>query len=198
MAMSVFSAVQVEQGATRPLQQPLCPPGVFPIDCSFLRVYGCTVVVCFYYFLFIFSFIFWWKSEQRSGPSHRRGCAAPYRRALTSPLRAQDMNIPPIMNLASASQVVNRFLAACCDECVTTTHLDACIHCHESWPAWGLQNTGKEALPFALGLVQKKTQKKKTNKSNAQSSTCLPNGHESIIFKDVHQYHPRPPTGFAS
>jgi len=38
------------------------------------------------------------------------------------------MSAPPIMNLASASRVVNRFLAAGCDESVTTTHLDACPH----------------------------------------------------------------------
>ena len=60
------------------------------------------------------------------------------------------MSVPPVMNLASASQVVNRFLAAGCDECVTTTHLDACPHSHKSCPAWGLPNTGKEAVRRCL------------------------------------------------
>jgi hypothetical protein len=77
-------------------------------------------------------------------------CAAPYHRAITSPLLAQDMNIPPIMDLASASQVINRYLAACCDKCMTTTHLDACPHCHKSCPAWGLPNTSKDAIHRCL------------------------------------------------
>lgn len=54
------------------------------------------------------------------------------------------------MDLASASRVVNRYLAACCDECVTTMHLDACPHCHESCPAWGLPTTGKDAVRRCL------------------------------------------------
>ncbi len=54
------------------------------------------------------------------------------------------------MNVTSTSQVVNRFLAAGCDECVTTTHLGACPHSHKSCPAWGLPNTGKETVRRCL------------------------------------------------
>jgi hypothetical protein len=94
-------------------------------------------------------FSIYWNSHQQN---KRSGHRAPpyYHNSLASPLQPLGMSVPPIMNLASASQVVNRYLASCCDECVTTMHLDACPNCHKSCHAWGLPNTGKEDVRRCL------------------------------------------------